>query len=59
MVREAHRVIDEGVIDDPDMLDFAMIMGTGWAPFRGGPIRHDNFSKNFAEAQRHEPLGKT
>ena len=59
MVCEAHRVIDEGVIGDPDMLDFAMIMGTGWAPFRGGPIRHDSFSKNFAEAQRHEPLNKT
>lgn len=41
MTDEAHKVLDEGVIDNSDMLDFAMIMGTGWAPFRGGPIRYD------------------
>ena len=40
MTEEAQKVIDEGVIDDPDMLDFAMIMGTGWAPFRGGPLAY-------------------
>jgi 3-hydroxyacyl-CoA dehydrogenase/enoyl-CoA hydratase/3-hydroxybutyryl-CoA epimerase len=40
MTEEAQKVIDEGVIDDPDMLDFAMIMGTGWAPFRGGPLTY-------------------
>ena len=40
MTVEARKVLDERVIDDPDMLDFAMIMGTGWAPFRGGPIRY-------------------
>jgi len=40
MTKEAQAVLDEGVIDDPDMLDFAMIMGTGWAPFRGGPVKY-------------------
>jgi len=44
MTEEAEKVMQEGVIDDPDMLDFAMIMGTGWAPFRGGPIQHTNQS---------------
>ena len=44
MVEEAHKVLDEGVIDDPDMLDFAMIMGTGWSPFRGGPIKYSEHS---------------
>ena len=39
-VDESLDVIEEGVVDDPDMLDFAMIMGTGWAPFRGGPINY-------------------
>ena len=42
MTKEAEKVIQEGVIDDPDMLDFAMIMGTGWAPFRGGPLQYMN-----------------
>lgn len=40
MVQEAQMVLDEGVVDDPDMVDFAMIMGTGWAPFRGGPLKY-------------------
>ena len=43
MSNEAKKVMDEGVIDDPDMLDFAMIMGTGWAPFRGGPLKSINY----------------
>ena len=28
----------EGIVDDPDMVDGAMIFGTGYAPFRGGPL---------------------
>lgn len=30
----------EGVIEDEDMADGAMIFGTGFAPFRGGPIHY-------------------
>ena len=40
MVDESLLVLEEGVIDDGSDLDFAMIMGTGWAPFRGGPIHY-------------------
>ena len=40
MVDESLQVLEEGVIDDGSDLDFAMIMGTGWAPFRGGPIHY-------------------
>ncbi len=40
MVTESLQVLEEGVIDDGSDLDFAMIMGTGWAPFRGGPIHY-------------------
>ena len=40
MVVEAERCMGEQIIDDPNMLDFAMIMGTGWAPFRGGPLTY-------------------
>jgi 3-hydroxyacyl-CoA dehydrogenase / enoyl-CoA hydratase / 3-hydroxybutyryl-CoA epimerase len=39
MVNEAARTIDEKVVDAPEDVDFGMIMGTGWAPFRGGPLR--------------------
>jgi 3-hydroxyacyl-CoA dehydrogenase/enoyl-CoA hydratase/3-hydroxybutyryl-CoA epimerase len=30
----------EGVIDDADVADGAMIFGTGFAPFRGGPLHY-------------------
>src|SRR5258708_39379461 len=39
MVNEAGRVLEEEVVTDPADVDFGMIMGTGWAPFRGGPLK--------------------
>ena len=30
----------EGIVDDPDLVDGAMIFGTGYAPFRGGPLNY-------------------
>jgi 3-hydroxyacyl-CoA dehydrogenase / enoyl-CoA hydratase / 3-hydroxybutyryl-CoA epimerase len=40
MVNEAARCLEEEVVTDPADVDFAMIMGTGFAPFRGGPLRY-------------------
>lgn len=40
MINEAAKVLAEGVVESPADVDFGMIMGTGWAPFRGGPLRH-------------------
>ena len=40
MVNEAARCLEEGVVGAPEDVDFGMIMGTGWAPFRGGPLRY-------------------
>jgi 3-hydroxyacyl-CoA dehydrogenase/enoyl-CoA hydratase/3-hydroxybutyryl-CoA epimerase len=40
MINEAARCLEEAVVEDPRDIDFAMIMGTGFAPFRGGPLRH-------------------
>ncbi|MCH2162396.1 MAG: 3-hydroxyacyl-CoA dehydrogenase family protein, partial [Phycisphaerales bacterium] len=40
MLNEAARCIEEDVVTAPDDVDFAMIMGTGFAPFRGGPLRY-------------------
>jgi len=40
MVNEAARCLEEKVVADPADVDFAMIMGTGFAPFRGGPLRY-------------------
>jgi 3-hydroxyacyl-CoA dehydrogenase / enoyl-CoA hydratase / 3-hydroxybutyryl-CoA epimerase len=40
MVNEAARCLEEEIVADPADVDFAMLMGTGFAPFRGGPLRH-------------------
>ncbi len=39
MVNEAARCLDEGVVATAGDLDLAMIMGTGFPPFRGGLCR--------------------
>ncbi|CAM2987401.1 3-hydroxyacyl-CoA dehydrogenase NAD-binding domain-containing protein [Rariglobus hedericola] len=40
MVNEAARCLAEDVVAFPEDVDFGMILGTGWAPFRGGPLRY-------------------
>jgi len=40
MINEAARCLEEGVVTGPEDVDFGMIMGTGFAPFRGGPLRY-------------------
>jgi len=40
MVNEAARCLEEEIVTEPGDVDFAMIMGTGFAPFRGGPLRY-------------------
>jgi 3-hydroxyacyl-CoA dehydrogenase/enoyl-CoA hydratase/3-hydroxybutyryl-CoA epimerase len=39
MVNEAARCVEEGVVGSPEDADYGMILGTGFAPFRGGPLR--------------------
>jgi 3-hydroxyacyl-CoA dehydrogenase/enoyl-CoA hydratase/3-hydroxybutyryl-CoA epimerase len=39
MVNEAARCLEEKVVAAPEDADFGMMMGTGFAPFRGGPLR--------------------
>jgi len=40
MLNEAVACLHEGVVEDADLLDAGVIFGTGFAPFRGGPIQH-------------------
>src|SRR5204863_8993970 len=44
MVNEAARCLEEGVVGSPEDADYGMILGTGFAPFRGGPLR---FAEHF------------
>jgi 3-hydroxyacyl-CoA dehydrogenase/enoyl-CoA hydratase/3-hydroxybutyryl-CoA epimerase len=40
VINEAARCLDEKVIEKADHIDLAMVFGTGFAPFRGGPLRY-------------------
>jgi len=39
-LNEAVACLREGIIEDADLLDAGMIFGTGFAPFRGGPLHY-------------------
>ena len=40
MLNEAARALSEGVVRSPRDGDMAMVYGTGFPPFRGGPLRY-------------------
>ena len=40
MIAEAQKTLDEGVVESADLVDAGMIFGTGFAPFRGGPLHY-------------------
>ncbi|HEY5037171.1 MAG TPA: 3-hydroxyacyl-CoA dehydrogenase family protein, partial [Chthoniobacterales bacterium] len=54
MVNEAARCLEEKVVASPEDADYGMILGTGFAPLRGGPLRfadHYGIAKMVAEAE--------
>ena len=58
MINEAVRCLEEEVVASPKDVDFGMIMGTGWAPFRGGPIRYLDSIGSKKIAERLQELAK-
>ena len=40
LLNEAVSCLHDGVVADADLLDAGVIFGTGFAPFRGGPVTH-------------------
>ncbi len=40
LLNEAVACLHDGTVADADLLDAGVIFGTGFAPFRGGPIQH-------------------
>jgi len=48
MVNEAARCLEEGVVASPEDADYGMILGTGFASLRGGPLR---FADHFGIAE--------
>jgi 3-hydroxyacyl-CoA dehydrogenase/enoyl-CoA hydratase/3-hydroxybutyryl-CoA epimerase len=51
MINEAVACLREGVVADADLLDAGMIFGTGFAPFRGGPLNY--VKRRSVEASLH------
>jgi 3-hydroxyacyl-CoA dehydrogenase/enoyl-CoA hydratase/3-hydroxybutyryl-CoA epimerase len=41
MSREARLCLNEGIAETADDIDLAMVLGTGYAPFRGGPLQDE------------------
>ncbi|HPG89214.1 MAG TPA: 3-hydroxyacyl-CoA dehydrogenase family protein, partial [Hyphomicrobium sp.] len=42
MIAESQKSLDEGVVESADLVDAGMIFGTGFAPFRGGPLHYNS-----------------
>ncbi len=38
LIRECEKVRDERIVENADLIDAGVIFGTGFAPFRGGPL---------------------
>lgn len=58
LLNESVSCVREQVVSNSDLLDAGMIFGTGFAPFRGGPINHldavgkDVLMKQLAELEK-------
>jgi 3-hydroxyacyl-CoA dehydrogenase/enoyl-CoA hydratase/3-hydroxybutyryl-CoA epimerase len=48
-LNEAQRVVQEGIVADADLADAGLIFGTGFAPFRGGPLHYLRHGKTPAK----------
>jgi 3-hydroxyacyl-CoA dehydrogenase/enoyl-CoA hydratase/3-hydroxybutyryl-CoA epimerase len=41
LIEEARKVRDEKIVESADLIDAGVIFGTGFAPFRGGPLHFE------------------
>ena len=51
MLNECVACLREGIVEDADLLDAGVIFGSGFAPFRGGPM-HYGRARGYAEIHR-------
>jgi 3-hydroxyacyl-CoA dehydrogenase/enoyl-CoA hydratase/3-hydroxybutyryl-CoA epimerase len=58
MVNEAVACLNEGVVAESDLLDAGVIFGTGFAPFRGGPLNYARERGTTAVVMRLNELAK-
>ncbi len=55
-VAEARAALAEGIVEDADLVDAGAIFGTGFAPFRGGPLHYAARRQDVAGPARTEPV---
>ena len=51
MIVEAQKSLDEHVVETADLVDAGLIFGTGFAPFRGGPLHYKASEAGSATAR--------
>ena len=57
LINEATACLREGIVEEKDLIDAGVIFGTGFAPFRGGPLEYirsrgvDELSKTMDQLQ--------
>ncbi len=56
LVNECAACLRERIVDDADFIDAAVIFGTGFAPFRGGPLAYARSRGVAAVVERLEEL---
>jgi 3-hydroxyacyl-CoA dehydrogenase/enoyl-CoA hydratase/3-hydroxybutyryl-CoA epimerase len=58
LVNECVACLREGIVEDADLIDAGVIFGTGFAPFRGGPLTYARARGVAACIARLEALAK-
>lgn len=59
LLNEAVACLHDGVVDDADLLDAGVVFGTGFAPFRGGPIQYIRATGAGVLREKLETLAQT
>ncbi|MFO1169925.1 MAG: 3-hydroxyacyl-CoA dehydrogenase NAD-binding domain-containing protein [Hyphomicrobiaceae bacterium] len=52
LIDECEKCVAERVVQGADLCDAGVIFGTGFAPFRGGPLHYRQVEREKAQAQR-------
>ncbi len=52
LIAECEKCVAEGIVESADLADAGIVFGTGFAPFRGGPMNHARKQANGSAATR-------
>jgi 3-hydroxyacyl-CoA dehydrogenase/enoyl-CoA hydratase/3-hydroxybutyryl-CoA epimerase len=55
LILEAERALADGIVENADLVDAGIIFGTGFAPFRGGPLAYKRTVTGNPVAQASQP----